>query len=109
MVKANDTARVDVYERITNAIIAQLEAGTCPWIGGAPARRPLRHNGVHYSGINTIILWMAAVECGYQSSFWMTYKQASELGAHRTRACPVRVPLRLANKSSSGRIPSAHR
>ncbi|MCF1450185.1 DUF1738 domain-containing protein [Agrobacterium vitis] len=84
MVKANDTARVDVYERITNAIIAQLEAGTRPWmqpwIGGAPARRPLRHNGVPYSGINTIILWMAAVECGYQSSFWMTYKQASELG-----------------------------
>lgn len=85
MAKANETVRVDVYERITNAIIAQLEAGTRPWmqpwIGGTPAIRPLRHNGVPYSGINTILLWMAAAERGYSSAFWMTYKQASEIGA----------------------------
>ncbi len=76
--------RADVYERITNRIIEQLEQGTRPWMQpwgacGTPVR-PLRHNGVPYRGINTVLLWMEASERGYSSPFWMTYKQAQELG-----------------------------
>ncbi len=80
----NTSPRTDVYERITAAIVAQLDQGTRPWMqpwgaGGSPVR-PLRHNGVPYRGINTLLLWMTAAERGFVSPFWMTYKQAQELG-----------------------------
>lgn len=44
--------------------------------------KPLRHNGVAYSGINVLMLWGAAMEAGFSSPTWMTSKQAKELGAH---------------------------
>ena len=77
-------AKRDTYQIITNKIIAALEEGTRPWFqpwgaAGAPIR-PLRHNGVPYRGINTVLLWMAAQENGYSSPYWMTYKQGQELG-----------------------------
>lgn len=76
----------DIYERITARIVEQLEAGTRPWMqpwgaGGTPIR-PLRHNGVAYRGINTVLLWMTAAERGYQSTYWMTFRQAQELGGN---------------------------
>ncbi|MBD9628501.1 ArdC family protein, partial [Ensifer sp. ENS06] len=74
----------DVYERITHRIVEQLETGTRPWMqpwgGGGTPVRPLRHNGMAYRGINTVLLWMTAAENGYASRYWMTYKQAAELG-----------------------------
>lgn len=84
MTKTTTTPRADIYERITAKIVEQLEAGTRPWMQpwgacGSPVR-PLRHNGVAYRGINTVLLWMEAAERGYASPFWMTYKQAQELG-----------------------------
>lgn len=82
--KTSTAPRADVYERITASIVAQLDQGTRPWMqpwsaGGSPVR-PLRHNGVPYRGINTLLLWMTAAERGFVSPFWMTYKQAQELG-----------------------------
>lgn len=44
--------------------------------------KPLRHNGMPYSGINVLMLWGAAIEGGYHSLFWMTYRQAKEHGAN---------------------------
>jgi antirestriction protein ArdC len=81
--------RQDVYTRITDKIIASLEQGVRPWIkpwnaGNTAGRitRPLRHNGVPYSGINILMLWASAVEHGFASPIWMTFKQALELNAH---------------------------
>jgi len=81
--------KADVYEKVTNRIIADLEQGHLTWLkpwnsGYMEGRivRPLRHNGLPYSGINVLMLWGAAVESGYASPFWMTFKQAQELGAH---------------------------
>lgn len=79
--------RQDVYERITARIVAQLEDGVRPWAqpwksGDGGFRRPLRHNGVPYSGINVLSLWMTAMERGFESRIWMTFRQAEELGAH---------------------------
>lgn len=76
----------DIYERITQRIVEQLEAGTRPWMqpwgaGGTPVR-PLRHNGIAYRGINTVLLWMTAAERGYSSTYWMTFRQAQELGGN---------------------------
>ena len=70
--------------RITQEIVARLEAGTRPWIKpwrGAPVSRPLRACGTPYRGMNVFWLWMVADMCGYASPFWMTYNQAHKLGA----------------------------
>lgn len=81
--------RQDVYQRVTDKIVADLKKGELtwvkPWSGGnmeGKVVRPLRHNGVPYSGINVLMLCGAAVVPGFASPFWMTYKQAQELGAH---------------------------
>ncbi|BEU99467.1 ssDNA-binding domain-containing protein [Novosphingobium olei] len=69
--------------RITQEIIARLEAGTKPWIKpwrGVPVSRPLRACGIPYRGMNVFWLWMVADMCGYASPFWMTYNQAKSLG-----------------------------
>lgn len=79
----------DVYTRITNRIIADLEQGVRPWLkpwtAGQRATnvaRPLRHNGERYSGINVVLLWSEAVARGFRSPTWMTFRQALELGGH---------------------------
>ncbi|MCZ2154973.1 MAG: ssDNA-binding domain-containing protein [Bryobacterales bacterium] len=83
------TERQDVYTRITDKIIASLEQGVRPWMkpwsaGNTAGRimRPLRHNGLPYSGINILMLWACAIEQGFTAPMWMTFKQAQELGAH---------------------------
>jgi antirestriction protein ArdC len=81
--------RQDVYTRITDKIIADLEQGVRTWMkpwnaGNTAGRimRPLRHNGVPYSGINILMLWAQAMEQGFTSPTWMTFRQATELNAH---------------------------
>lgn len=81
--------RQDIYARVTNTVIAQLEQGTRqwakPWQGDHPAgsiTRPLRWNGERYSGVNVLMLWASAEVNGYAAPLWVTYKQAEELGAH---------------------------
>lgn len=71
-------------ERITERIIADLEAGVQTWkqpwdtLGGISL--PLRANGEAYQGINTLMLWATAGERGYRAQRWMTYRQALALG-----------------------------
>ena len=79
----------DIYERITNRIVAELEQGVKPWLKPWSAEhaagritRPLRANGVPYQGINIIMLWTASVAQGFAAPIWMTYKQAAALDAH---------------------------
>jgi antirestriction protein ArdC len=79
----------DVYNRITNKIIADLEQGVRPWMRPWSAEhaagritRPRRHNGVPYKGINVVMLWSASVEKGYACPLWLTFRQALELGGH---------------------------
>ena len=79
----------DVYERITNKIIAELEKGVRPWVKPWSAEhaagritRPLRANGIPYRGINILMLWADSVEKGYSAPIWITFKQAQELGGH---------------------------
>lgn len=79
----------DVSTRITDKIVSELEQGERPWLkpwnaqhAAGKITRPLRHNGIPYSGMNVIMLWMEAEERGYNAPIWMTYKQAKELGGH---------------------------
>lgn len=79
----------DIYQKVTDKIVADLEQGELtwlkPWSAGnleGKITKPLRHNGMPYNGINILMLWGASVEAGYLSPYWMTYRQAKELGAH---------------------------
>ena len=81
--------RQDVYTRVTGKIVADLEQGVRTWMkpwnaGNTAGRivRPLRFNGVPYSGINILMLWAESVTQGFASPTWMTFRQASELDAH---------------------------
>ena len=74
----------DICDRVTQAVIAELEKGTMPWTkpwtgAGGPVM-PRRHSGARYRGINILLLWSRAEETGFRSSFWMTFKQAQEYG-----------------------------
>lgn len=82
------TPKADLYTRVTDRILAELDAGVRPWVKpwtttrtAGQISRPRRANGTPYRGINVLLLWSEAVDHGYNSSTWMTYKQAQALGA----------------------------
>ena len=80
--RSREASPLSPATRITQEIIARLEAGTKPWVQpwrGVPVSRPLRACGIPYKGMNCFWLWMVADMCGYASPFWMTYRQAQEL------------------------------
>ena len=84
----NKPSARDVAAEITALIIAKLEAGVPPWrrpwrAGGGG--RPRRHCGAAYTGINALYLWAVGDARGYRSRYWMTFRQALELGGHVRR------------------------
>src|SRR6516164_9494529 len=85
--------KTDLYNKVTDQIVASLEQGVRPWTrpwssehAAGRITRPLRHNGQPYSGINILMLWTSAVEQGFTAPIWMTFKQALELNAHVRKA-----------------------
>lgn len=88
MEKKEKSAKPDVYARITASIVAELEQGVRPWMkpwsaGTLEGRitRPLRHTGEPYTGINVLLLWSESLALGFEAPLWMTYRQASHIGA----------------------------
>jgi antirestriction protein ArdC len=77
----------EIYQAVTNSIVAELESGTvpwvCPWRRGQTSGIMPTNAATHraYSGINIPILWHAADSRGYATNRWMTFKQAIEKGA----------------------------
>jgi antirestriction protein ArdC len=67
----------DIYEAITARFIEQLKRGTVPWqkpwfaVQNIVSRKP-------YRGINTLLLGST----DYQSPFWISFRQAVDLGGH---------------------------
>ena len=87
--------RVDLYQEITDEMIAQLEAGTVPWVQPWDGTKTadtagatfdgLPQNGATgrtYHGINVLILWIRAMKAGFGQQRWMTFAQAKQLGGH---------------------------
>jgi antirestriction protein ArdC len=75
---------LDIYQRITNRIIAALEAGTAPWVQPwSGMADPVPRNYLYqkpYRGINTLVLDMVAQDQGYDTNTWLTFRQARSLG-----------------------------
>ena len=77
---------MDIRQVITDKIIAMLEKGgneACSrWTKAAHRGFPRNgKTGDTYRGVNVLILWNEAIERGYGSNVWMTYKQATDVGA----------------------------
>lgn len=76
----------DLYAHVTAQIIADLQKGVRPWTRpwdvhpAGTVSRPMRHNLIPYSGVNVLLLWTRALEAGYASAVWMTFRQARALG-----------------------------
>lgn len=72
---------MDVYQIVTEKIIALLERGTVPWRkcwqGGSGMPRNLV-SMKEYRGVNTFLLSASP----FSSPYWLTYKQAQDLGGH---------------------------
>jgi antirestriction protein ArdC len=72
------------YETVTARIIESLKAGIIPWAKpwkGNGSNDPFPRNfrtGTPYRGANVLILWSSI----YTSPYWLTYKQAQELGGN---------------------------
>ena len=79
------------YDRITERIMALLAQGTVPWHKPWKAKTGWPRNYVSkkpYRGINVFLL--AAMS--YESPFWLTFHQASQLGGtirKGEKSCPV--------------------
>lgn len=75
----------DIYQEVTDQIIAELETGAAPWVRSWDASAGMPHNFTshrQYTGINVMLLWAAGIQSGYSSSAWLTYKQAKDKGGH---------------------------
>lgn len=78
----------DLYQEVTDTIVAALERGVAPWVRGydpasaaSAGALDLPRNGLTgraYSGVNVVLLWLAAQEKGYTSPAWYTFNQACE-------------------------------
>lgn len=82
--------RSDIRQVITDRIVAMLEKGENVFRERfrRAAQRGMPRNGKTgqpYHGANVLLLWEAAIEEGYASNVWLTYKQAASLGAQVRR------------------------
>lgn len=72
----------DVFARLTDDIIAILEAGDLPpWCATWQQHQNLISRNA-YRGINQVALDARAQRQGYTSPYWLTFNQCRELGGH---------------------------
>ncbi len=72
---------MDIYQTVTDRIISLLERGTLPWRKNWSAGTGMPRNLIskrEYRGINVFLLSAMS----YSSPYWLTYKQATDLGGH---------------------------
>lgn len=73
----------NIYQQVTDSIIAELEKGASPWIKPWRADNTADRNvitGKPYQGINRLLLGMSGMAKGYTSPLWATYDQWQQLG-----------------------------
>lgn len=101
--------KLDIYERITDRIVKQLEKGVAPWLtpwdhakaakagmGGYSSIWPSNAiSGHYYSGANVLMCWMHLVDLKQQNTdmpLFLTYKQAVAAKGYVKKGesgCPV--------------------
>jgi antirestriction protein ArdC len=82
----NTAPKPDVYQKVTDAIVAAIESGVgqyqMPWaIRQDRGPSPISVGSAKpYRGINTLVLWAESQNRGYSSALWGTYQQWNGLG-----------------------------
>lgn len=74
----------DIYQQVTDRIVAELESGAAPWVKPWKADSTADKSivsGKAYQGVNRMLLGMSSMAQGFSSPFWATFKQWSERGA----------------------------
>ena len=75
-----------LLEETLASVISALETGVAPWrkpwSGAGSPVLPLRVTGEAFSGMNAILLSTLQAMKGYDSPFWLTFKQAEDAGGH---------------------------
>ena len=81
--------RDDYYRRVADVLIAQVKAGTAPWVQSwQPGERGRPYNlqsGKSYRGGNSTWLASVAQMRGYQDERWGTYRQIAAAGGQVRR------------------------
>jgi antirestriction protein ArdC len=76
--------KIDVYQKVTDLMIAELEKGCIPWIrpwrDGEPPIPVNALSGRPYHGINVPLLWNSADRRGFSCDRWLTFRQVETLG-----------------------------
>lgn len=85
MSRSTSRSSFDLYQTVTDQIIAHLDAGVTPWrcpiLGKASAGHPVNlASRKKYRGVNVFLLAVTAGAKGYESSNWLTFNQARERG-----------------------------
>jgi antirestriction protein ArdC len=124
MKKITTTAKPNVYQIVTDRILASLKSGVIPWekpwtAPTYPGGRFPRNfkTGREYRGINVFLLWSSP----YSSPFWLTFKQAQDLNGNvrkgekgtqivfykqlATRAAKYQKPTDAADSEKAERAP----
>ena len=76
-----------IYEASHRKDRRRARTGTAPWVkpwrgrGGSTDLPSNAATGRHYSGVNVLLLWSAAIEKGFAQGKWFTFRQAHALGA----------------------------
>jgi antirestriction protein ArdC len=76
----------EIRDRVNSQLLDLLSRGTIPWRcpwrndpqAGAPANARTKRA---YRGINHVILTASSLKRGFQSCWWLTYRQAQAMGA----------------------------
>src|SRR5580698_4917504 len=73
----------DLYQSVTDQIVAMLESGVVPWrspiLGRSKAGHPKNLNtGKQYRGVNVFLLALTAFSKVYGSSYWLTFNQTKK-------------------------------
>jgi antirestriction protein ArdC len=85
MSRSSSSSSFDLYQTVTDQIVAMLDRGVVPWrspiLGKSSAGYPLNHDsGKRYRGVNVFLLAVTAWAKGYESAHWLTFNQAKANG-----------------------------
>jgi antirestriction protein ArdC len=76
--------KFDIYQSVTDSILEALERGVPPWrspLLAQPSSLPMSLAARQaYRGINVFLLAMRSWAEGYESNYWLTFKQCQKLG-----------------------------
>lgn len=110
----------DIYRKVTDQILAELEAGRVPWVqpwDTSHAGIGLPFNAAsqrRYSGVNILTLWHAVNARGFTGHGFLTFRQATALGGtvrRGERGTPIVYTRRIApddrRERSDDREPSS--